>query len=53
VTDSGLGFRALPGGGAVDALVVEGGNGAYANVRGYGTLQPTSTGSDVTLHLTG
>ena len=26
-------------GGAVDELVVEGGNGAYANVRGYGTLQ--------------
>jgi hypothetical protein len=39
-------------GGAVDMLVVEGGNGAYANVRGFGTLQPTSTGSDVTLHLT-
>jgi hypothetical protein len=31
----------------------EAANGAYANVRGYGTLQPTPAGSDVTLHLTG
>jgi hypothetical protein len=33
-------------------LVVDGGTGAYRNVRGYGTLQPTSTGSNVTLRLT-
>jgi hypothetical protein len=26
--------------------------GAFRDVRGYGTLQPTSAGSDVTLHLT-
>lgn len=33
-------------------LVVDGGTGAYRDARGYGTLQPTSTGSNVTLHLT-
>jgi hypothetical protein len=42
-----------PGQGAPVALVITGGTGAFANVRGYGTLQPTSTGSDVTLHLYG
>jgi hypothetical protein len=39
--------------GAAVTLVVAGGTGAYQNVRGYGKLQPTKTGSDVTLHLTG
>ena len=34
-------------------LVVAGGTGAYAGARGYGTLQPTAAGSDVTLHLAG
>lgn len=34
-------------------LVVDGGTGAYRDVRGYGRLQPTPTGSDVTLNLTG
>lgn len=34
-------------------LVVAGGTGAYRNARGYGTLQPTPAGSDVTLYLTG
>jgi hypothetical protein len=38
--------------GAPVTLVVDGGTGAYRNVRGYGLLQPTSTGSNVTLHLT-
>lgn len=38
--------------GAAVTLVVDGGTGAYRNARGYGKLQPTSTGSDVTLHLT-
>jgi hypothetical protein len=33
-------------------LIVDGGNGPYRDARGYGTLQPTATGSDVTLHLT-
>jgi len=39
-------------GGASVTLVVMGGTGAFANVRGYGTLQPTAKGSNVTLHLT-
>jgi hypothetical protein len=34
-------------------LVVSGGTGAFANARGFGKLQPTSSGSHVTLHLTG
>jgi hypothetical protein len=34
------------------ALVIVGGTGAYAGAHGYGTLQPTATGSNVTLHLT-
>ena len=39
--------------GAPVTLVVDGGTGAYRFARGYGKLRPTSTGSDVTLHLTG
>ena len=42
-----------PARGAPVSLVVDGGTGAYKNARGYGTLQPTSTGSNVALHLTG
>jgi hypothetical protein len=38
--------------GASVALVVDGGTGAFANARGYGHLQPTSTGSNVALYLT-
>ena len=41
-----------PGRGAPVTLVVDGGTGAYKNARGYGTLQPTSTGSNVALYLT-
>ncbi len=41
-----------PGQSAPVTLVVDGGTGAYANARGYGLLQPTATGSDVTLRLT-
>jgi hypothetical protein len=39
--------------GAPVTLVVDGGTGAFKNARGYGHLQPTSTGSNVTLYLTG
>lgn len=39
--------------GAPVTLVVDGGTGAFENARGYGELQPTSTGSDVALYLTG
>ena len=39
--------------GAPVTLVVDGGTGAFKDARGYGKLQPTSTGSDVTLYLTG
>ena len=42
-----------PGKGAPVTLVVDGGTGAFTNARGYGHLQPTSTGSNVTLYLTG
>lgn len=42
-----------PGKDATVTLAVDGGTGAYAGARGYGTLQPTAAGSDVTLHLTG
>ena len=42
-----------PGKGAPVTLVVDGGTGAFKNARGYGHLQPTSTGSNVTLYLTG
>jgi hypothetical protein len=41
-----------PARGAPVTLVVDGGTGAYQNARGYGTLQPTSTGSNVALDLT-
>jgi hypothetical protein len=40
-----------PGKDAPVTLVIDGGTGAYAGARGYGTLQPTATGSNVTLHL--
>ena len=40
-----------PGQGAPVTLVVDGGTGAFAGERGYGTLQPTAAGSHVTLHL--
>jgi hypothetical protein len=46
-----MGYSAT--GGNPLALVVTGGTGAFANVRGFGKLQPTSSGSQVTLHLTG
>ena len=42
-----------PGKSAPVTLVVNGGTGAFADAHGYGRLQPTSTGSNVTLHLTG
>jgi hypothetical protein len=38
---------------AAVTLVVDGGTGAYRNARGYGKLRPTTTGSNVTLRLTG
>jgi hypothetical protein len=47
------GYIRGPGKGAPVTLVVDGGTGAFANARGYGHLQPTSTGSNVTLYLTG
>jgi hypothetical protein len=40
-----------PGKSAPVTLVVNGGTGAFASARGYGRLQPTSTGSTVTLYL--
>lgn len=55
--DNGLivtdGYINGPGQDAPVTLVIAGGTGAYAGAHGYGTLQPTSTGSDVTLHLAG
>ena len=42
-----------PGKSASVTLVVNGGTGAFASARGHGRLQPTSTGSTVTLYLTG
>lgn len=42
-----------PGEGAPVTLVVDGGTGVFKNARGHGNLQPTSTGSNVTLYLTG
>jgi hypothetical protein len=42
-----------PGQDAPVTLAVVGGTGAYVGARGYGTLQPTATGSNVKLHLTG
>ncbi len=50
VTD---GYINGPGQDAPVTLVVAGGTGAYADARGYGTLQPTAAGSNVTLHLAG
>jgi hypothetical protein len=50
VTD---GYINGPGQGAPVTLVVVGGTGAYAGASGYGRLQPTATGSNVTLHLAG
>ena len=40
------------GKGAPVTLVIDGGTGAFKDARGYGNLQPTSTGSNVTLQLT-
>jgi hypothetical protein len=55
--DNGLivtdGYINAPGQGAPVTLVIAGGTGAYADAHGYGTLQPTATGSNVTLHLAG
>jgi hypothetical protein len=55
--DNGLivtsGFINGPGKGAPVTLVVNGGTGAFAGARGYGTLQPTAAGSHVTVHLAG
>jgi len=54
--DNGLiatsGYIDGPGKSAPVTLVVNGGTGAFARARGYGRLQPTSTGSIVTLYLT-
>jgi len=50
VTD---GYINGPGQDAPVTLVIAGGTGAYADARGYGTLQPTAAGSNVTLHLAG
>jgi len=54
--DNGLivtsGYINGPGQDARVTLVIDGGTGAYAGAQGYGTLQPTASGSDVTLHLT-
>ena len=46
------GYIRGPGKDAPVTLVVVGGTGAYAGARGYGMLQPTAAGSNVTLHLT-
>jgi hypothetical protein len=55
--DNGLivtdGYINGPGQHAPVTLVIAGGTGAYADARGYGTLQPTAAGSNVTLHLAG
>jgi len=55
--DNGLivtsGYINGPGMDAPVTLVIDGGTGAYAGARGYGTLQPTAAGSNVTLHLIG
>jgi len=47
------GYTNGSGQGAPVTLVVDGGTGAFKNARGYGELEPTSTGSDVALYLTG
>jgi hypothetical protein len=53
--DNGLivtsGYINGPGQDAQVTLVIDGGTRAYAGASGYGTLQPTAAGSDVTLHL--
>lgn len=41
-----------PGKDAPVTLVIAGGTGAYVGARGYGKLQPTAAGSNVTLRLT-
>jgi hypothetical protein len=55
--DNGLitttGYINGPGKSAPVTLVVNGGTGTFAGARGYGRLQPTSTGNIVTLYLTG
>ena len=55
--DNGLittsGYINGPGKSAPVTLVVNGGTGAFAGMRGYGRLQPTPAGSTVTLHLAG
>jgi hypothetical protein len=55
--DNGLivtdGYINGPGQDAPVTLVIADGTGAYAYAQGYGTLQPTATGSNVTLHLAG
>ena len=51
ITTSGYIDGSAPG--HAVTLVVTGGTGAYRAARGYGTLQPTPAGSDVTLQLTG
>jgi hypothetical protein len=55
--DNGLivtdGYINGPGQDAPVTLVVVGGTGAYVGASGYGLLQPTAAGSDVTLHLAG
>jgi hypothetical protein len=55
--DNGLittsGYIDGPGKSAPVTLVVNGGTGAFAGMRGYGRLQPTPAGSTVTLHLAG
>lgn len=47
------GYIDVPGKSAPVTLVIDGGTGAYAGAQGYGTLQPTATGSHVKLRLTG
>jgi len=55
--DNGLivtdGYINGPGQDAPVTLVIAGGTGAYAHAQGYGRLQPTAAGSNVTLHLAG
>jgi len=49
VTD---GYIDGPGKDAPVTLVIAGGTGAYVGAHGYGKLQPTASGSNVTLRLT-
>jgi hypothetical protein len=46
------GFINGPGADHPVTLVIVGGTGAYVGAEGYGTLTPTTPGSDVSLHLT-